>query len=789
MHAEPAGEAERVHYRIVMLEDSDIDADLIESHLQSGPFGFELERVTTREDYEKALRDEPDLVLADYSLPGFDGLRALEIARALHPQLPFIFVSGVVGEEFATQALQQGASDYVTKRNLRRLHVAVSRAMYQAQERRQREAMESALRASEVGSRIALRAARLGGWDFDLLRNRLVWDARCHALFGVPQTTRVAYELFLSSLHPDDRERVDAAVRRATGGPEHPDFNEQFRVLLADDEIRWIESIGSGIYSGSKCVRLVGVVRDISDEKTAELALLDRTASLEASVEQQAMERHLLWRNSQDLLLVLGADGRLRDIAPSWQRILGHGPEQVIGKRFIDFTHDDDRDEMERALREAIPQLPIQFECRLTHQDGSSRWISWSATIDEMGVIYANGRDSTEEREAEERVKQMEDVLRQAQKMEAIGQLTGGIAHDFNNLLAGIVGAMDVLRRRIANQRYDDVERFLSAAQSSAHRAASLTQRLLAFSRRQSLDVQSVSANKSIMSMEDLLRRTLGENIKLELVMQPDGWFGYTDPNQLESAILNLAINARDAMPDGGVLRIETANVPAETANRDIEGAEPGDYILVRVSDTGEGMSEETISKAFDPFFTTKPIGQGTGLGLSMVYGFVRQIGGQVRIRSVLDKGTNIELYLRRAEEETPADSMIAAEDIERAREEEVVLVVEDDSAVRMLMLEILDQFGYHSIEASDAQSALPIVNSDRRIDLVISDVGLPGMNGRELAERIREKRPDMPVLFVTGYAHGAERRAEYLDSGMAMLSKPFRAEDVASVIRKLISS
>ena len=383
---------------------------------------------------------------------------------------------------------------------------------------------------------------------------------------------------------------------------------------------------------------------------------------------------------------------------------------------------------------------------------------------------------------------EQEAKLRQVQKLEAVGQLTGGIAHDFNNMLTGIIGGLDMIRRNLPETRSEKVDRYLSAASVSAQRAAGLTQRLLAFSRRQSLDVVAVDVGALVEGIEDLLRRTLGENIALDVRRAPDLWRAKTDANQLESALLNLTINARDAMPDGGRLTIETANVHLDAGYTEtVDELEPGDYLVVAVSDTGTGMTESVIAKAFDPFFTTKPIGQGTGLGLSMIYGFAHQSGGHVRIESAEGRGTTITLYLPRFRGGADASAAVERyEPLPRARGESV-LVVEDDSAVRMLIADVLEGLGYRVIEAWDGPAALPILASDMRIDLLVSDVGLPGMSGREVAEIARHYRPQLKVLFVTGYAAQAAVRGEFLGDDMEMITKPFPIDLLAARISALI--
>ena len=382
------------------------------------------------------------------------------------------------------------------------------------------------------------------------------------------------------------------------------------------------------------------------------------------------------------------------------------------------------------------------------------------------------------------------EALRQAQKMEAVGQLTGGIAHDFNNLLTGITGSLDIVQRRIAAGRASEAERFISAAVTSANRAAALTHRLLAFSRRQPLDPKPVNANRLVSSMEELLRRTLGEGIQMEIVTSGGLWATHCDPHQLENAVLNLCINARDAMPEGGKLTIETANSHLDSTYaakaRDVR---PGQYVCISVSDTGTGMSKDTMEKVFEPFFTTKPIGQGTGLGLSMVYGFARQSDGYAKIYSEVGQGTTVKIYLPRFRGEADdAEPLEPATDMRMpAQDGEVVLVVEDETAVRDLVVEVLKELGYQALEAVDGPSALKLLEGNARVDLLVTDVGLPGLNGRQLADAARQTRPDLRVLFMTGYAANAALNGGFLDPGMEMITKPFAIDALAQRIRDMV--
>ncbi|HEY8612584.1 MAG TPA: response regulator [Roseomonas sp.] len=432
--------------------------------------------------------------------------------------------------------------------------------------------------------------------------------------------------------------------------------------------------------------------------------------------------------------------------------------------------------------------MPRQsFERWVEERHGHARpWTSWeleiAATlrhaITEV-VIRSLGR-----------IAELNDRLRQSQKMEAVGQLTGGIAHDFNNLLAGIVGSLEIMRARVAQGRLGDLDRYLGAATTSANRAAALTHRLLAFSRRQTLDPKPTDVNRLVASMEELIRRTVGPSIHVEAVMSGGLWATHCDANQLENALLNLAINARDAMPDGGRLTIEAVNARLDDAYaRQHHDVTPGQYVAVSVTDTGTGMPPEVVARAFDPFFTTKPLGQGTGLGLSMVYGFAKQSNGYVRIYSEAGQGTTVRLYLPRSVEEATLDpERPEAGPLVPAPEGGTVLVVDDEPVVRMLVGEVLRELGYGVVEASDGAQALKAIETMRRIDLMVTDVGLPGgMNGRQLADAMRERRPGLKVLFITGYAENAAIGNGFLGQGMQVMTKPFAMDVLATKIRSMI--
>jgi len=532
-----------------------------------------------------------------------------------------------------------------------------------------------------------------------------------------------------------------------------------------EDEVALVQEVADRTWEAMGRARAVEALRKMND-------------GLEAQVRERTLQRDRMWTLSADVMMVTDREGVIVSVNPAWTRLLGWREDELVGARFTDFVHPDD---LERTLaeREGFEQgRPVEkFENRYLAKDGRVVWLSWKATPD-GDLIHSAARDVTAEREQAEALRAAEDALRQAQKMEAVGQLTGGIAHDFNNLLQGVLGALELSERRIARGQFDGLAKYNAQAQQCAQRAAALTHRLLAFSRRQSLDPRPVDANQLILAMEPLLRHTLGESIRLTFDLAADLWRTMCDPNQLDSAILNLAINARDAMPGGGVLTIQSRNDPA--------GAEGAGAIRIAVSDTGTGMTPEVLARAFDPFFTTKAVGQGTGLGLSMVYGFMRQSGGEAKIASTPGHGATVSLHLRRhhgqAATPSPATSLPALQ----ADGQGVVLVLEDEPAVRVFILDVLRQLGFSVIEASDGPSGLEILQSEQPIDLLVTDIGLPGLNGRQVAEAARRRRPSLKILFMTGYAEAAATSEGFLETGMALITKPFAIDGLVSRIDAL---
>lgn len=646
--------------RILLLEDSDLDAELLQIGLTRGGVKHDITRVWTQQDLEQAVLTHTfDLVLADFVLPNFDGMSALAFVHEHLPDVPFIFVSGTLGEDVAIESFKRGATDYVIKQRLDRLPAAIRRAR------------------SEVRERIARRQA--------------------------------------------------------------------------------------------------------------EKQLREVNASLEATVAERTKERDLVWRLSQDLFFLAGPDGRLSSVNPAWKTLLGVDAMAAQGRFLADLVKTSEQPLVRRVLAR-FDQVTVVRDIDLHMQaaDGTTKIVTWTFVKLPDGQFYGAGRDISERLH-------LEAQLRQVQKMESIGQLTGGVAHDFNNLLTVILGNLETLQRA---QNEDTPPRLRNATANGlrgAERAAELIRSLLAFSRRQALEPQAVDINVLLSGLSDLLGRTLGEHIAIESRAQADAWQTFVDLNQLENAVINLAVNARDAMSGGGKLMLSTENVVVDQAYCEQHSdATPGDYVVLSVIDSGAGMSEDVMARAFDPFFTTKAEGEGTGLGLSQVYGFVRQSGGHVQIDSRLQAGTTIRLYLPRIGSQPRKQVVLRTDtdDAPRARGEETILVVEDEDGVRAHSSETLREMGYRVLEAADGRQALERLAEHDDIQLLFTDIGLPnGMNGKMLAERATAMRPGLPVLFTSAYAAEVLVSDNRLDAGVALITKPFTVIGLAQRVRQALDA
>ncbi len=612
----------------------------------------------------------------------------------------------------------------------------------------------------------------------------------------------------LGDPHLEDLKRGLAATFQPGTTPEATlaVIAEGLRTLLAvplirDGKLRGALLVGSRTerdWSADE-VALVGEVAarlwEALERARAEAALHDLNATLENRVTQRTQElttsearfRTLFANAPAPIFLIrMGPDGEaIYDAVNSAsERFMGRPAAEMVG-HVVSQRTSTGQPLHDLCSMSAETGRPVNYELSIEVEGG---WRTAEGVLaplpiedDDTQLLIGIARDITGQRQAEEQ-------LRQAQKMEAIGQLTGGIAHDFNNLLTGIIGSLALIEKRLAQGNGDVIGRYLAMALSSANRAAALTHRLLAFSRRQPLEAKVVDVSALVVSMDDLLRRTLVEGVVLDTMAGADIWLTLCDPHQLENALLNLTINGRDAMPDGGRLTVKTANTVIDAADALREpGLAAGDYVMVSVADTGTGMPQDVIARAFDPFFTTKPIGQGTGLGLSMIYGFAKQSDGHVKIESQVGQGTTVKIFLPRHVRGGELKTEDPHSTAPRAEAGETVLVVEDDETVRGLVLEVLRDLGYRAIEAADGQAGLRALVAEKRIDLLITDVGLPGMNGRQLAEQARTYRPNLDVLFITGYAENAAFRAGHFEAGMQMMTKPFAVEELATRIRSIL--
>jgi PAS domain S-box-containing protein len=630
---------------------------------------------------------------------------------------------------------------------------------------------EQALRASEARLKLAQQAAGIGVWDWNVVTGAISWSPEMYNILGLDpvRDAEAPYQAWLDILHPDDRCLADETARAAAS--EGKAFSIDFRITYRPTSLlRWVRSHGAAVLDEQgRPTHVVGVNVDVTLERLREEGLRELAGDLRIAVEAGERERNRIYELSNDLFGVAGFDGFLKTINPAWERLLGYSQQELLARPFAAIIHPDDVVAAADAVATLQAGRPLQsFEDRLISADGEVVWITW-AVVAEGDRFYVVGRDVTREREQEE-------VLRQSQKMEAMGQLTGGVAHDFNNLLTPIVGALDMLQRRgVGGERE---QRLIAGAAQSADRAKTLVQRLLAFARRQPLQPIAVDVGRLVTGMGDLIASTTGPQINVVVEVTRDLPIAKADPNQLEMAVLNLAVNARDAMPSGGTLRI---SVEAATVGRQHRSKlKPGRYLRLSVADTGAGMDEATLKRAVEPFFSTKGVGKGTGLGLSMVHGLATQLGGAISIHSKPGMGTNVELWLPQGSAPGEAAASVKMGEVVSSHRR-TVLLVDDEDVVRLSTADMLIELGHDVVEAGSAEEALRLLNRGLVPDIVMTDHLMPGMSGTELARQIRSERPGMQVLIVSGYAETIS-----IEPDLPRLTKPFRSAELAASLAAL---
>jgi len=640
---------------------------------------------------------------------------------------------------------------------------------------------EQALAESQERLALATAAANIGIWDLDPRTGKLEHSDLARAIFGLPQDGTLTVADVVRTMHPDDRGAIEAQMARALDPAIRDSRPFEYRVIHPDGAERWVLVFGRVQFSGAErkaeAVRYTGTVIDITERKLAEEQLRRLNALLRSNVDKRTAERDRLWTISHDPFVVADMAGVWLAASPAWTALLGWTEEELIGRTSEWMEHPDDKAitiaEQERL---AAGQVTIAFVNRFRAKDGSYRMLSWTS-VPEGDRVYSVARDITEIRERAEALRHTEEALRQAQKMESIGQITGGLAHDFNNLLAPIVGTLDLLQQRgLPDPRS---ERLVAGAIEAAERARMLVQRLLAFARRQPLQVGPIDVAGLVEALRGLIGTTIGPRIELAIDTGDRIAVAKADANQLEMAILNLAVNARDAMPDGGRLSIavERVEATAETAH----DVAPGSYVSLRVEDNGVGMPPSVVERASEPFFSTKGAGRGTGLGLSMVHGLAAQLGGAMRISSELGIGTTIQLLLPVADMPLPEAAPSQAPDHAPRPVRATALLVDDETLVRASTAQMLMDMGYAVLEASSAAQALEMLDRQGDVEIVVTDHLMPEMTGTELARSIRAQLPDLPILIVSGYADVND-----IASDFPRLLKPFKLDELRRSVARM---
>jgi two-component system cell cycle sensor histidine kinase/response regulator CckA len=761
----------RLPLRVLLLEDSFADAELILDGLRQGGYEPLARRVVSLREMLEALSDGSwQIVLLDYTLEG--GGTALEALAALADfdvDLPAILISGVIGEEEAADALRAGARDFVNKGNLTRLVPAIARELEQVEARRQRGEGEEALRQSEQRLRLALQAGGMGSWEWDLVSGRLHWSEMLELMFGLePGAFGGTYAEFIELVHPDDRELVGASVEEALA---HDSPAVVYRALWPDGTIRWHERKSQRVRGADgRSQAMAGVTFDVTEREEAAQSL------------RESEERfRLIAEHARDLIALLDAEGRFRYVSPSWESVLGFPADSLLGTTASELVHPDDWPKGRQWGKGELRELRVRTSTETWLWLEGLSYVITGRAESHFAVI---ARDISERRHAEIAREKLEVELRQSQKMDAVGQLAGGIAHDFNNLLTVIGGYTEILLGRLGREA--EGSREIAEISKAAGQAARLTRQLLAFSRKQLIEPKPLDLNRVVYETQTMLERVVGENIEFSMTLAEDLGTISADNGQIEQIIMNLVVNARDAMPDGGKLLLATGNVTLEGAS--IEGRRDttrADHVVLTVTDTGEGMDAATIVRIFEPYYTTKERGAGTGLGLATVDGIVEQSGGHIDVDSEPGVGTTVRIYFPRVAAKAEAFSPRPSDD-RSLLGSETVLLVEDEEVLRELARQILELYGYTVLLAPNGAAGLELAqNHPDPIQLLMTDILMPKMGGIELAERLAALRPELKVLYTSGYADsgGSSKRV----AGAGYLEKPYAMEELARTVRELL--
>ena len=766
--------------RLLQVEDSESDAELVLRLLRKAGYEVHAKRVDAPADMRAALDGEAwDVIIADHRMGQFDAPGALKILHETGRDIPFIVASGSIGEELAVTMMKSGAHDYVLKNNLARLAPAVDREIREARTRRERNEAEKNLRDSEERLALAIEATQLGTFDYLPRTGKMIWSDLTRRHFGLAPGVPISFDIALRAVHPEDREYAARTVQALLQPGSDGHWAAEFRTLGAEDRVaRWISSWGRAFFDAQgQPVRFVGVTLDVTERRSLE----------EQFRRTQQRLRHVV-ASSPAVLFTLAITGNeiqgIGWISDNVKEVFGYPPEVTIGASWwINGTHPDDLAMVrKRAAGDLLGSGYMECEFRFRHADGTYRWTRCEIRRihDETG-LRSEGvgawSDITGRKNAEEEQARLREQLQQAQKLESVGRLAGGIAHDFNNLLTVINGYSSMLLKQMppGDWKHDGLEEIHLAGE----RAAALSRQLLVMSRKSVVQTRNVNLNEIVAEVEKMLGRVIGEDVRMECLLDPALGHVLADPGRWNQVLMNLAVNARDAMPRGGTLRIETANL-------DLSGSDARPLVQLKVSDTGAGMTPEVLSHLFEPFFTTKKAGEGTGLGLATVYGIVQQCSGSIQVQSEPGNGSTFTIRLPRIETPATEEAQDAARPI--ARGSETILVVEDQEQLRKLAVRILRKYGYEVLEAAGPAEALACSNRCQgEIHLVLTDIVMPEMSGIDLAGQLLEMRPALKIAFMSGYSEKVNAESHRLEVADAYLAKPFSPDTLAATVRAVL--